>query len=160
MSRLGHYGRFTSHLFAGLLALSLTSWAVPRPAQAQDAPTRAAARAAFQGGVAAYDAGHYQAALEHFQEAYRLLPNPTVRVNMASCYEQLDLPLQAIDHFERFLVEPATTRLGIRCVRCARRCVACTLAWVRSSCAWSRTARRWSSITATADVHRSSTPSR
>jgi len=123
MSRLGHYGRFTSHLFAGLLALSLTSLAVPRPAQAQDDPTRAAARDAFQGGVAAYDAGHYQAALEHFQEAYRLLPNPTVRVNMASCYEQLDLPLQAIDHFERFLVEAGNDapRDQVREVRAALR---------------------------------------
>lgn len=126
MSRLGPRGRIASHLIAGVFAFSLASLYAgglvnPSLVQAQDNPTRAAARTAFQGGVASYEAGAYAEALQHFQEAYRLMPNPTVRVNMANCYEQLDRPLEAIDHFERFLVEAGddAPRAQVREVRSA-----------------------------------------
>lgn len=87
-----------------LLVLVLgATWAAG--AAAQDEEDRAAAREQFSTGVSRYEAGDYQGALEAFQEAYRLAPHPTVRVNMANCYEQLDRPLEALHHFERFLAE-------------------------------------------------------
>ena len=77
----------------------------PSAALAQTEAERAQARAAFQRGVEAYAAERFQEALGAFQEAYRIAPHPSVRVNMANCYERLDRPLEALDHFERFLAE-------------------------------------------------------
>lgn len=78
---------------------------VPSAALAQTEAERAQARAAFQRGVDAYAAERFQEALGAFQEAYRIAPHPSVRVNMANCYERLERPLEALDHFERFLAE-------------------------------------------------------
>ncbi len=72
---------------------------------AQTEQERAQARAAFQAGVEAYAAERFEESLRSFQEAYRIAPHPAVRVNMANCYEQLHRPVEAIFHFERFLVE-------------------------------------------------------
>lgn len=72
---------------------------------AQSDADRDQARAAFGRGVEAFSGENYQEALEAFQEAYRIAPHPSVRVNMANCYEGLNRPIEAIFHFERFLVE-------------------------------------------------------
>jgi hypothetical protein len=87
----------------GLVALA----ALSTSAHAQDDAARAQAREQFAAGVQRYEAADYQGALEAFQEAYRLAPHPTVRVNMANCYEHLGRPLEALHHFERFLAEAA-----------------------------------------------------
>ncbi len=88
-------------------ALSIT-----RAANAQVPPEggpavadRAEARRHFQLGVAAYNGRRWAAALEEFQSAYRLAPHPSVRVNMANCYANLDRPTDALFHFEQFLAE-------------------------------------------------------
>jgi len=87
------------------VVLALPSIVRPSIASAQTEAERAQARAAFQRGVEAYAAERFQEALASFQEAYRIAPHPSVRVNMANCYERLDRPLEALDHFERFLAE-------------------------------------------------------
>jgi len=74
------------------------------PARAQE-DERTRARTAFEHGVERYQAHEYQSALESFQEAYRLRPHPTVRVNMANCYDRLGRPMEAMFHFERYLAE-------------------------------------------------------
>lgn len=71
-------------------------------AQAQDVES---ARAAFARGVTSYEAEDYETALGAFQEAYRAAPHPTVRVNIANCYEQLERPVPALENYERFLAE-------------------------------------------------------
>lgn len=91
--------RFT--IAAGALALGLLTTLSVAHAQ-QD---RENARIQFERGVGLYEAHDYEGALAAFQEAYRLAPHPTVRVNMANCYEHLDRPIEAIHHFERFLAE-------------------------------------------------------
>ncbi len=88
---------FSVGLFVGLLCFSAAS------VSAQDDTARA--RAAFTNGVEAYESGNYQHALEQFQSAYRLRPHPSVRINMANCYEQLNRPVEAIEHYERFLAD-------------------------------------------------------
>lgn len=93
------------HLAWPVLAAALTLAVTTRAAQAQDA--RAEARAHFQQGVELYTNGNHAAALEEFQEAYRLAPHPNVRVNMANSYEQLNRPLEALFHYERFMAETA-----------------------------------------------------
>jgi hypothetical protein len=87
------------------LVLVLTLVGATPTALAQDEDTRARAREQFGLGVQRYEAQDYTAALQAFQEAYRLAPHPMVRVNMANCYENLGRPLEALAHFERFLVE-------------------------------------------------------
>ncbi len=72
---------------------------------AQDDATKAQAREQFNQGIAQYEASQYDAALESFQEAYRLSPHPMVRVNMANCYDRLGKPVEALFHFERFMSE-------------------------------------------------------
>jgi hypothetical protein len=89
-------------LFATLVSLSL--WLGAATASAQDTD-RQQARAEFDRGVSLYAAESYQGALEAFQEAFRLSPHPTVRVNMANCYDHLGKPIEAIFHFERYLSE-------------------------------------------------------
>src|SRR5262245_18965143 len=86
-------------LLAGLLALPCTSRLAAQPSDADT--TRA--KHLFESGVAEYDAGHYANALNRFQEAYRIKPHPLVRVNIANCYQRLDRPVEAIEHFEGFL---------------------------------------------------------
>jgi tetratricopeptide (TPR) repeat protein len=92
-----------NRLFLAALA-SLFLWLGATTASAQDAD-RQQARAEFDRGVSLYAAENYQGALEAFQEAFRLSPHPTVRVNMANCYDHLSKPIEAIFHFERYLAE-------------------------------------------------------
>jgi PEGA domain len=77
-------------------------------AQAED-PTVVRARELFKRGVDAYDRGVYYEALQSFQEAYSLRPHPSVRVNIANCYDKLDRPAEAIQNFEQFLGSGAGT---------------------------------------------------
>lgn len=95
------FGMSARRRLFGAFALLLGSL-VASPSLAQD---RDAARAAFQSGVESYSAQRYAEALESFQAAYRIAPHPSVRVNMANCYEGLGRPVEALNHFERFLIE-------------------------------------------------------
>lgn len=72
-------------------------------AAAQDDTTRA--REQFTQGVALFQSADYQRALDAFQEAYRLAPHASVRLNIANCYQQLDRPVEALFHFEHYLAE-------------------------------------------------------
>ncbi|MFK7987257.1 MAG: PEGA domain-containing protein [Sandaracinaceae bacterium] len=92
-------------LLVSLLTSVVTTSLVTTTASAQTDADRARARGHFEQGVSLYESGQHRAALEQFQEAYRIAPHPMVRVNMANCYEQLGRPLEAIHHFERFLAE-------------------------------------------------------
>lgn len=93
------------------LAVLVASWiCLGASAFAQDEADKAQAREQFNRGIAEYEAGHYEPALEAFQEAYRLSPHPMVRVNMANCYDRLSKPVEAMFHFERFLTETVGDR--------------------------------------------------
>lgn len=82
-----------------LLALQL----IASLALAQDDTTRA--REEFQHGVELFQNSDYQRALDAFQEAYRLAPHASVRLNIANCYQQLNRPVEALFHFEHYLSE-------------------------------------------------------
>lgn len=78
------------------------------PARAQTDDERARARAEFERGVAAFGNSEYQTALDAFQEAYRLAPHPSVRLNIANCYQQMARPVEALFHFEHYLTEASS----------------------------------------------------
>jgi len=76
--------------------------AAPAEGAGDEQEARARAKALFETGVAAYEAGRYEEALASFQEAFRVRPHPLVRVNIANCYDKLGKPLEALFHFEQF----------------------------------------------------------
>lgn len=96
-----HFASLRSLAVLALIALSL--WAGSARAQTDEERTRA--RTEFERGVAAYGTEDFQTALDAFQEAYRLAPHPSVRLNIAHCYEGLDRPVEALFHFEHYLTE-------------------------------------------------------
>jgi hypothetical protein len=102
-------------LAAAVLACSFLLGAGHAAAQTDD--ERARARAEFERGVAAFGNSEFQAALDAFQEAYRLAPHPSVRLNIANCYQQMARPVEALVHFEHYLTEatsiPAAQRREI-----------------------------------------------
>ncbi len=86
-------------------AVALTVTLSAGTAAAQSDADREHARSEFDRGVALYASENFQGALEAFQEAYRLRPHPTVRLNMANCYDHLNRPIEAIFHYEHYLTE-------------------------------------------------------
>jgi hypothetical protein len=97
-------GWFASLVLLGALSVGRVAGA-QNPGEGPSVADRAEARRHFQLGVAAYTRGQWGPALEEFQSAYRLAPHPSVRVNMANCYDHLNRPSEAIFHFEQFLSE-------------------------------------------------------
>lgn len=80
---------------------------VPVTVSAQDDSVtgegREDARRLFELGRQRFESEQYEAALEAFQEAYGLEPHPSVKLNMAACYEKLGQPVRALVHYEDFL---------------------------------------------------------
>jgi len=81
------------------------------------ADEKAAAKAFFQAGAQAYDAGRYQAAAEAFREAYRLAPLPAILFSMAQAERRLFFVekqrpalARALQHYRSYLGSNAPTR--------------------------------------------------
>lgn len=93
---------------------------VPLTASAQESePTREAdstgeqavserddeARGLFLAGSAAFDRGHFEEALDHFQRAYELSARPGLLFNIGHTAERLRRDELALESFERYLAE-------------------------------------------------------
>jgi tetratricopeptide (TPR) repeat protein len=73
-------------------------------------PLRERAQQEFAAGRVEFEAGHYDAALEHLQRAYALAPHPELLFNIARCLEELHRSGAAVDAYDRYLaVEPNDT---------------------------------------------------
>ncbi len=61
-----------------------------------------------------FDAGSFSEALASFQEAYDTFPSPKIHYNLARTLAACDRPLEAIEHYQRFLsdagLEPEDSR--------------------------------------------------
>lgn len=96
---------------AALLTLSSTaSWVVPGTlACAQDAAPRdardAEARGLFEAGRAAFVDGRFEDALRYFQQSYNLSQRPELLYNVGSAADRLQREREALQAFERYLVE-------------------------------------------------------
>ena len=76
---------------------------LPAVAAAQDDAARA--RQHFDAGVRHFQTGEFRQALDSFRDAYRIQPHPSVLVNIANCYMEIGRPVDAAQHFERYLRE-------------------------------------------------------
>ena len=112
-------GRASFPLAALLLAATVLISAPTASAQDTDG---ARARAQFDAGVRLFAEANYRGALDAFQRAYDIKPHPVVRLNLASCYEKLDMPVQAYENYDAFLREmPGATAVQKREVQRALR---------------------------------------
>ena len=90
-----------------LAALWLAAAAPPTPALAADRVEEA--KEDYARGVEAYEAGQYEAAVRWFRLALRHYSDPVLHFNVARCYEKLDEPWAAIDHYELAASHPDAT---------------------------------------------------
>lgn len=88
----------------GVLALLALLLLAAPPARAQTAEDRTEeARASFDRGVAAYEAGSFAEALVSFQHAYELTENAELLYNVATVADRLRRDDVALDAYERYL---------------------------------------------------------
>jgi tetratricopeptide (TPR) repeat protein len=87
-------------VFTLVIAASIGGVARAESDEAQDR-----ARAAFQRGVAAFSAGSFNEALDAFNEAYHIKPNPIVLYNIGESEAELGRPVEATAHLEQYLRE-------------------------------------------------------
>src|ERR1041384_2466762 len=90
-----------------LLGAIATAW-IPSVAQAQPAPTSAAektqaAKQYVDAGLAAQNAGDYDAALGFYQKAYALVPHPVLLFDMAQAQRLAGRIEQALALYARYL---------------------------------------------------------
>lgn len=67
--------------------------------------SEAEARALFEAGFAAYEAGRYSDALGHFERAYERSGRAGLLFNVGQCHDRLREDERAIEAFERYLRE-------------------------------------------------------
>jgi tetratricopeptide (TPR) repeat protein len=61
----------------------------------------------FESGLAHYNLGEYQQAIDAFKEGYRLVPLPLFLFNIAQSYRRLGEPAKAMEFYQTFLkVDP------------------------------------------------------
>jgi hypothetical protein len=87
---------------ASLVLLSLLAQEAS-PAPAVDA--KAKAQALLKEGAQDYEQAAFADALAKFEQAYALFPSPRLLFNIGQANRELGRPLEAIDAFERFLVQ-------------------------------------------------------
>lgn len=80
-------------LLASVAPISVARAAPPEaaPTQEQEDETKAAARNQVRAGSEAFQAGDYQAAIDHYEAAIALRPAPKLHYNIAVCHQRLSL---------------------------------------------------------------------
>ncbi|MCU0672301.1 MAG: tetratricopeptide repeat protein [Myxococcota bacterium] len=84
-------------------SIACSSAALVSNASAQDASYDAEARALFEAGRTAFDAGRYEDALQHFQGAYRRSQRPQLLFNVGVAADRAGRVAEAIAAYEKFL---------------------------------------------------------
>jgi tetratricopeptide (TPR) repeat protein len=93
-------------LFVATMAVTLLG---AGPAEAKPQDDRSAAKAAqhFAIGTRLFQVGHFSAAIDGFERAYRLRPHFRVQCSIARCHERLGNAQRALAHYRRCLSEGA-----------------------------------------------------
>src|SRR4051812_37587717 len=87
-------------LIGGALCLSSLAAAAPSPAPGDTKPK---ARALYADGQQALERGNVEAALKHFEEAYRTMPNAAVLPKIAECRARRSDSRGAVGALEQYL---------------------------------------------------------
>jgi tetratricopeptide (TPR) repeat protein len=96
--------RITSNhlgLCGWLLLSGVLLWSTP--VEARPASGKVIAKVHFNKGMAAFELGKFQEALEEYEKAYGLLPLPGFLFNIGQCYRNLDQPEKAVFFFRLYL---------------------------------------------------------
>ncbi|MEM9068065.1 MAG: tetratricopeptide repeat protein [Myxococcota bacterium] len=100
-----------------LLVLSMVALCSTAIAQDTNDLDQAAALV-FQAGTTEFEEGRFEAALDHYQTAYRLSGRPALLYNIALCHDRLEQKDEAIAFYDRFVREspnhPAVRRASAR----------------------------------------------
>ena len=91
------------------LIIMLALIVVRVPVVHAQADSKAAARGHFDRGVAAFNEGRFAEAALEFESAYKLSPAPVVLYNIGQVDVALGRSVEAVDAFERYLADGATT---------------------------------------------------
>ena len=94
----------TSLKLSMLVALVMTSTLLSAPTWAQDAAALKG-KEHFNRGQELYRLGHFSKALTEYQEALKLVQRPSIILNMAQCYRNLDQPKKALFFYKLYLSE-------------------------------------------------------
>jgi tetratricopeptide (TPR) repeat protein len=87
---------------AVVLALGVTTTGIPA-SYAQSAHKKKTAKSYVDAGLAAQDAGDYDAALTFYGKAYELVPHPVLLFNMAQVHRLAGRPRQAVELYEQYV---------------------------------------------------------
>lgn len=94
--------------FLSAAVVSSAAWPVSVAAQSyKDLPKSEKRRLAglIEEGLAAYDRGEFERALQHFRDAYDIYAHPDLLYRLGLAYEKLDEVEEAIRHYRMFLEE-------------------------------------------------------
>ena len=91
------------------VAAAIAALATTAPARADEAADRRAAKALLDEGVALYDQGDYNAALDLFARGYQIYPSATLLMNMGPTFVQLGRGAEAANAYQAFLDDASTT---------------------------------------------------
>src|SRR3954463_12832724 len=90
----------------GIAIISMV--AGPATAKPPEDPKVAEARQHYESGLARYNLKEYKAAIEEFEAAYRLKPDPVFLYNLGQTYRLADDPEQALHFYRAYLRERPT----------------------------------------------------
>jgi hypothetical protein len=88
-------------LLASVATISVARAAPPEAAPTQEDEIKAAARNEVRLGSEAFQAGDYQAAIDHYEAALALRPAPKLHYNIAVCHQRLSLSAEASEERAR-----------------------------------------------------------
>src|SRR5512140_1127187 len=86
-----------------VILLACSSVALAASKKADKAGEREAAKAEWRLGNTAYNLGHYDEAIQHFEAAYKLVSDPAFLFNIAQSFRQWGKPELALDRYRAFL---------------------------------------------------------
>jgi hypothetical protein len=96
------------------MTLMVSMLSVSPKTRADQVDARATARMHFQNGVEAVSRGDLEVAVDHFDAAYALSPEPVVLYNLGLTHSALGHPVEAVKAFEQYLASRPPPAPGAR----------------------------------------------
>lgn len=111
MARNRHKALITGILTCAALCLAAAGADAGSKKGRKDKKTAAEAKEHHAKAVKFYKEGDYEQALEYFEKADELAPNPVTRFNIARCYDKLERYEEAYEHYAKYVESGDEARL-------------------------------------------------